>query len=161
MVDIILLTASWIHVLSAIVWLGGGLALEFVVIPSILKSSIENKGETMATVGKRFGKVAQISSGLIFITGIYRVYALEMLDINLLMSTSWGNFLLFKVALFFVFVGLGIKVGKNMENIPNIAPKDLPLYLKKTKIIQYMDIFVGLLIIMVAEILRYGASIQL
>lgn len=160
MVDIILLFVSWIHVLSAITWLGGALILEFVVIPSIFKSSIEKKGEIVSNIGEKFGLVAQISSGLLFLTGLYRVYASIGLNFDELIRTSWGNFLLLKVILFFVFVGLGITVGKNMQKIPSISPQELGEFLKKTKRLQHLDLAIGFLIILIAEILRYGGTIR-
>ena len=128
-------------------------------MPSIFKSSIEKKGEIVSKIGDKFGMVAQVSSILLFLTGLYRVYASIGFHFDELITTSWGNFLLVKIALFLVFVGLGITVGKNMQKIPTISPPDLGDFLKKTKRLQHVDLVVGFLIILIAEILRYGGNL--
>ncbi len=91
------LFVTWIHVIAAMLWVGGMLFFSLVFIPS-LKGGLEGalKADLISRVGKRFRVVGWISLAVILFTGLFRFYQ-EGRPLSL-----YGT--AFKLKLFLVFV---------------------------------------------------------
>ena len=91
---------TWIHLISASIWVGGSLFIGIVFSPLLktMTSSIEERMQIMIRVGKRFNKVAVPSLIILMITGLYTSHALIGKP-DLLFSTSYGTFLIIKIIL--------------------------------------------------------------
>ncbi len=91
---------TWIHLISASIWVGGSLFIGIVFSPLLktMTSSIEERMQIMIRVGKRFNKVAVPSLVILMITGLYTSHALIGKP-DLLISTSYGIFLIIKIIL--------------------------------------------------------------
>ncbi|HET9009199.1 MAG TPA: CopD family protein [Nitrosarchaeum sp.] len=90
----------WIHLLSAAIWVGGSLFIGIVFSP-LLKTmfgSVEERIQIMIRVGKRFNKIAVPSLIILMGTGLYNSHML-LSKPDLLMATSYGNFLIIKIIL--------------------------------------------------------------
>jgi len=95
----------WIHLLSASIWVGGSLFIGIVFSP-LLKSmfdSIEERLQIMIKVGKRFNKIAVPSLIILIGTGLYNSHQL-LIKPELLIATSYGNFLIIKIILVFALI---------------------------------------------------------
>ena len=139
-----------IHVLSAIAWVGSLIAMEFVFIPSFISISSSNI-DMLINSNKRIALVAQLSSALILITGLYQTFDIGYLDFSKLIQTSFGNLILLKVLLYILFAGIGIKTGQNIAKIgPNISKEKLQIILVHERKILYLDLLIGFLIITIA-----------
>jgi uncharacterized membrane protein len=95
----------WIHLISASIWVGGSLFIGIVFSP-LLKSmfdSVEERLQIMIKVGKRFNKIAVPSLIILIGTGLYNSHQL-LLKPELLIATSYGNFLTIKIILVFALI---------------------------------------------------------
>jgi putative copper resistance protein D len=91
---------TWIHLISASIWVGGSLFIGIVFSPLLktMTSSIETRMQIMIRVGKRFNKVAVPSLIILMVTGLYTSHALIGKP-DLLISTSYGTYLIIKIIL--------------------------------------------------------------
>ena len=142
-----------IHGLSAIAWFGSVLAMEFIIIPSFANNNITQSAIILPAASKRFARVAEISSGLILITGVYQTYVDGYLNASLF-TTTFGYLVLIKTLLFMVFGGLGVMAGIKITKIDQLIIKEkLDIALKQSKNLFHLDIVVGLVIIIIAVLL--------
>jgi len=91
---------TWIHLVSAAIWVGGGLFLGVVLAPVLKKTtmSLEERIALMITVGRRFNRIAVPSLIILIATGIYSSQSL-LTNPNLLFETSYGTYLVIKIIL--------------------------------------------------------------
>jgi uncharacterized membrane protein len=86
-----LLTAilAWLHVLSAIMWLGGGIMFGMVIVPTLSRFSPAASGEFLVRVGPRVGRFFQVVAGSTILFGVlllYNIGGFGLLD----PSTTYG-----------------------------------------------------------------------
>jgi len=91
---------TWIHLVSAAVWVGGTLFIGAVLAPLLKKMSmsLEERIQMMVLVGRRFNKIAVPSLIILIVTGIYNSQQV-IINPDSLLSTSYGSFLLVKIIL--------------------------------------------------------------
>lgn len=96
---------TWIHLVSASIWIGGSLFLGVVLSPLLktMFTSIEERLQIMIRVGKRFNKIAVPSLIILIGTGLYNSQAL-LTKPDLLTATSYGTFLLVKIILVIILI---------------------------------------------------------
>lgn len=91
---------TWIHLVSATIWVGGSIFLGVILAP-ILKTmytSHEQRIQIMIKVGRRFNKLAVPSLLILIVTGIYTSRNL-LTDSEFLLSTNYGLYLIVKILL--------------------------------------------------------------
>ena len=91
---------TWAHLVSASIWVGGGIFLGVVLAPLLKKMSFstEERLELMIKTGRRFNKIALPSLIVLIATGIYNSH-LVLQSPEILFSSSYGAFLLTKITL--------------------------------------------------------------
>lgn len=91
---------TWIHLVSAAIWVGGSIFIGLVFSPMLktMTSSAQERMQVMIRVGRRFNKIAVPALAVLMATGVYNSHALLGRP-ELLLETSYGTFLLVKVAL--------------------------------------------------------------
>ena len=91
---------TWIHLVSAAVWVGGSLFIGAVLAPILKKMplTLEERIQMMVTVGRRFNKIAVPSLIILVATGLYNSHTV-LTQTDLLFSTSYGSYLFIKVIL--------------------------------------------------------------
>ena len=91
---------TWIHLVSAAIWVGGSLFIGAVMSPLLktMSTSLEERLQFMIKVGRRFNKIAIPSLIIMIGTGIYNSIAF-LNKPDLLLSSSYGNFLIVKIIL--------------------------------------------------------------
>ena len=96
---------TWIHLVSAAVWVGGTLFIGAVLAPLLKKMSmsLEERIQMMVLVGRRFNKIAVPSLIILIATGIYNSQQV-ITNPDSLLSTSYGSFLLVKIILVIALV---------------------------------------------------------
>ncbi len=96
---------TWIHLIAASIWVGGSLFIGIVFSPLLktMTNSVEERMQIMIRVGRRFNKVAVPSLIILMITGLYTSHALIGKP-ELLVSTSYGTFLIIKIFLVIALV---------------------------------------------------------
>lgn len=95
----------FIHILSAIFWIGGMLFTVAVLVPASRHELLKNKkGAFFTLVGKKFSRISWILFVVLIITGITnlttRGYALGELTTDALWSSAFGENLFIKLHLF-------------------------------------------------------------
>ena len=96
---------TWIHLISAAIWVGGSLFIGIVFSPILktMTSSIEERMQIMIRVGRRFNKIAVPSLIILMATGLYSSHML-LGKPELLVATSYGTFLIVKIILVIALV---------------------------------------------------------
>jgi len=91
---------TWVHLVSAAVWVGGSLFFGAVLAPVLRKMSmsLEERIQFMIKVGRRFNKIAIPSLIILVVTGVYNSYPFFTKP-ELLLSSDYGYFLLIKILL--------------------------------------------------------------
>jgi putative copper export protein len=91
---------TWIHLIAAAIWVGGSIFIGIVFSPILktITTSTEERIQIMIKVGKRFNKVAIPALIILMITGLYNSHLL-LSKPDLLMATSYGQFLTIKIVL--------------------------------------------------------------
>jgi len=91
---------TWAHLVSASIWVGGGIFLGVVLAPLLKRMSFstEERLELMIKTGRRFFKIALPSLVILIITGIYNSH-LVLQSPEILFSSSYGAFLITKIVL--------------------------------------------------------------
>ena len=162
MADIFLLLSIWVHVLSAIAWLGSSIAVLFILIPHLIANLDASNKVSFDVMGKRLALIGQASSGLILITGIYQTFADNVLSFHGLFETFFGNVLLVKVFLYVVFAGLSEVIAARLKKLGNDSSSDkVNTTLNKIKNMEFINIVIGILIIIIAVFLRYNVSVSI
>ena len=69
---------TWIHLISAAIWVGGSLFIGVVFSPILktMTNSVEERLQIMIKVGKRFNKIAIPSLIILMGTGLYNSHML-------------------------------------------------------------------------------------
>ena len=96
---------TWIHLIAAAIWVGGSLFIGIVFSPLLktMADSLEERMKIMILVGKRFNKIAVPSLIILMATGLYSSHVL-LSKPELLISTSYGTFLIVKIILVIALV---------------------------------------------------------
>jgi uncharacterized membrane protein len=91
---------TWIHLVSAAIWVGGSLFIGIVFSPLLktMTSSLEERMQIMIRIGRRFNKIAVPSLIILMATGLYSSHML-LGKPDLLIATSYGTFLIIKIIL--------------------------------------------------------------
>ena len=91
---------TWIHLVSAAIWVGGALFIGAVISPLLktMTTSVEERLQFMIKVGRRFNKIAIPSLVILVGTGIYNSSGF-LNKPDLLLSSGYGNFLIIKIIL--------------------------------------------------------------
>ncbi len=96
---------TWIHLVSAAIWVGGSLFIGVVLSPLLktMTDSIEERMKIMIRVGRRFNKIAVPSLIILMATGLYSSYML-LGKPDILFATSYGTFLAVKIILVILLI---------------------------------------------------------
>jgi uncharacterized membrane protein len=96
---------TWIHLVSAAIWVGGSLFIGIVFSPLLktMTNSLEERMQIMIRVGRRFNKIAVPSLIILMATGLYSSHVL-LSKPDLLVATSYGIYLIIKIILVVVLI---------------------------------------------------------
>lgn len=94
-----LLVAKLVHVLAAIVWVGGTLFLVTVAVPALRPLPPGERAAVMARLGRRFRPVGWGALLALVATGLHTMARSSLLSASTLTRTPNGRLLLLKLAL--------------------------------------------------------------
>ena len=155
---------SWIHLISASIWVGGSIFIGIVLVPVLktMTTSMEERLQIMIKVGRRFNKIAVPSLIILIITGVYNSHQL-LIKPELLLSSSYGNFLIIKIilviALIIVYTVHIRIIRKDIEE--KILSKEMPenqikKLRKKIIILGEATVVISIAILFMAALLDTG-----
>ena len=155
---------TWIHLISASIWVGGSIFLGVVLAPLLKKMSlsIEERLELMIKVGRRFNKIALPSLVILIGTGIYNSH-LVLQSPEILFSSSYGAFLITKIVLvialivtFAVHIRLFSKDIEQKISARQIADMELKKLNKKGMILGETTVVISVAILFFAALMDVG-----
>ena len=155
---------TWIHLISASIWIGGSLFIGVVFSPLLktMTNSIEERLQIMIKVGKRFNKIAIPSLLILMGTGLYNSHIL-LSKPDLLLGTSYGTYLLIKIILVLLLIITYVihvrVIRKDIED--KIMSKQMPLeqiqkLRKKIIILGEITVVISIAILFFASLLDAG-----
>ncbi len=98
---------DFFHDAAAAIWIGGLIFLGFLVAPRILEIADEKlKATAISLLIPRFSIIVVAILGVVAITGPLLLYSIES-DLSLVLASLYGNFLIIKLSLAGVMLGMG------------------------------------------------------
>lgn len=98
------LLSVWLHLLAAIVWIGGMLFLVMVVVPYLRTADRAQAVAILSTTGRSFRRIAWWCFGLLFVTGVFNLYVrgvrLEDFVRSEWLASGFGHAVVLKLLLF-------------------------------------------------------------
>ena len=155
---------TWIHLISASIWVGVSIFLGVVLAPLLKKMSlsIEERLELMIKVGRRFNKIALPSLVILIGTGIYNSH-LVLQSTEILFTSSYGAFLITKIVLvialivtFAVHIRLFSKDIEQKISARQIADTELKKLNKKGMILGETTVVISVAILFFAALMDAG-----
>jgi uncharacterized membrane protein len=155
MVDNIL---NFIHLLAAVTWVGGAIYILFILQPALRFIEPRESGKLQGIIAKRFSLTAWSCIMILLITGLMRTPKSMLFDT----SSDIGRMLVLKHLLiaFAIIIGLTIafSVVPTMQRNspkPGEAPSaDFMNSQKKLSVLGWVNLILGLLILLSASLLR-------
>lgn len=149
---------QWLHITSAVIWLGGKIFTSFVLNPVLrLEASREIRLELLKSLGKRFKYISWGSLAVLIITGGINV-AQRVSGWDLWLGSKFGVLLIVK--LFIVAAMIGISTGHTLFLTPWIRgksrEKDAEGFHRARRIVVLVsrgNIFLGTLVILLGVLL--------
>jgi copper resistance protein D len=155
---------TWIHLLSAAIWVGGSLFIGIVFSPLLktMTNSLQERMQIMIRVGRRFNKIAVPSLIILMATGLYSSHML-LGKPELLIATSYGTFLIIKIILVIALIityAIHVRViRKDIEEkiMSNQMPeKEIQKLRKKIIILGELTVVLSIAILFFASLLDAG-----
>jgi copper resistance protein D len=81
----------FVHILSAIVWIGGMLFLALVIVPTTRGLPPAERAALFGAVGRRFRAVGWVCIGLLLVTGVVNTSYRGVTWENVLTAELWGS----------------------------------------------------------------------
>ncbi len=140
------LIVTWIHVIAAMLWVGGMLFFSLVLVPCLRPGLSETlRADLMSRAGLRFRVVGWISIVVLLTTGVLRQDGQAL--------SAYGT--AFHVKLFLVFVMVSLTLVHDLV----LGPKSIALsrsmgrsgsFQKKVRLVARFNLLIGLLIVFAA-----------
>ena len=155
---------TWIHLVSAAIWVGGSLFIGIVFSPLLktMTNSLQERMQIMIRVGKRFKIVAVPALIIMMVTGLYNSH-LILGKPTILFETSYGQFLVIKIILVIVLIivyAVHVRVirkdveEKIMSN--QMSEPEIQKLRKKIIILGEITVVISLVILFLASLLDAG-----
>ena len=135
---------QWVHLLSAVLTIGGVVFLRFVVLPSAESLEEDTRNTLMGRVLRRFRPLLWTGIGLLLLTGLYNVWLVAV----------WGGFTVQKY-LFVLLVKVGLVLLMFAVAFMLTVPGEAFSRLKaRRKSWLTVNVVLGLLVILLSAFLR-------
>jgi len=155
---------TWVHLISASIWVGGSLFLGVVLAPILRKMSmpIEERLEFMIKVGKKFNKIALPSLIILIGTGLYQSH-LVLNKQEILFDTTYGQILVIKILLVIaLIITFAVHIRTFNNNIERkivakeMTDNQLKKLNKKGMILGEVTVTLSIIILLLAAMLDAG-----
>ena len=145
---------TWIHLVSATIWVGGSLFIGIVFSPLLktMTNSVQERMQIMIRVGKRFNKIAVPALIILIATGMYNSH-LILGKSTILFETSYGQFLIITYAIHVRVIRKDVE-EKIMSN--QMSEPEIQKLRKKIIILGEITVVVSLAILFLASLLDAG-----
>ena len=158
MVELTSIVVGWLHVFSAVVWVGGSTYFEAVIRPNLKKAK---NGEIMSFVRDlqaRFIPIAWVTVILLVFTGFTRIFV-DGNDASVFSPKfPYGLTLTIKMTLVFIMVAITLVLTLLIRKYTSETADSSQSSSIYSRIILFerINVFLGIVIIFLAVALRYG-----
>jgi len=98
----------WIHLLAAVIWIGGMAMVALVIAPVLApRDPASRHTELLRAIGERFSQVGWVCIVILLMTGILNLMHLAI-PLDVLFTTRLGKLLIVKWSLIAMMIGLSI-----------------------------------------------------
>ncbi len=97
----LIIACYWIHLVAAVLWIGGIIFIIFIAIPSSRQVLGAESGKLMGEISKRFTPLANYSIILLFVSGIVLAGLNKQFSGVRILESNWTMALILKLVLFF------------------------------------------------------------
>lgn len=170
MPEILNLLIRWIHVIAAVVWIGGNLILAMVIVPYFRQNLPPvQRIKLLTQIGKRFETIVWGCVGILFFTGMINVFlAIDFSSsADSAITTAFMRTLFIKLMLFVILVILtalhsfvyGPKLANAIETLDDSLeelPNEVQPIRKQMSIVSSLMGIVSILILLAAVALGMG-----
>lgn len=165
--EIVDLLIRWLHVIAAVVWIGGNLTMAMVIVPYFKRSvSPVERIKTLTQIGKGFEPIVWGCVLVLIFSGIYNIFG----SIDLGDSESLSPFMrtlsikLILVLILIILTGIhsfimGPRIAQAVETLAPDAeqlPEEIDKMRSQMAIVSSLIGVVSLLVLLVAVALRLG-----
>lgn len=102
----------YVHILAAMVWVGGMLFLGFALVPALRAESPAIRSAIMGRIGRQFRWVGWGAIAILLITGVWnlrnRHFSWDMIANGDVFRGTWGHILAVKLALVLILILLSL-----------------------------------------------------
>lgn len=143
---------DFLHLLTAVIWIGGMIYFNFVLSPSLAAIDPPQRGKLVGAVSKRFAMFAWGCIIILLMTGLLLTPSGMLFDT----SSTYGIALFVKIIMFIVMIIIGafisfIKVPKMEKLAPKPDEKPAPEFFKIQKqisLLAHINMILGILILL-------------
>lgn len=157
MVDVYHLTIASVHVLMAVLAVGGSFFANRIMRPSVEDLPPEQLSEVMQSYGKRFTALIWASLILLGASGLLRADYFGVLTMDVLFGSLYGNVLLLKMILLVVLAAIAVSTTILSRRMAEASSKEEAMSAQnKIKTLSETALGKGILIVLLAVALRVG-----
>ena len=150
----------WIHLLSAIIFVGGSFFIWLIVVPvsRVLAKDERERTDLVAKIAKRFGQLVNPTLGILLLTGVYNA-TWYLPSFGSLFTTFLGQILLLKVALvavlvFLVYFNNIVYARRIVKDAREGRMQDLQEVRKISRLISFTNLALMITIVLLSVVLR-------
>ena len=146
----------WVHMLAAVVWVGGMVFNLFVVRPSMGVVDLPQRLKLADNILRRFIPVVWISVGLLVFTGFLMTLK-RVASFEILLKTGYGNILILKLGVVAVMISIVALIRYSLlprfESLIDSQSSDLKNVLGQMVTLVKVNLVLGVLVLLLAELL--------
>ncbi|GBE57000.1 MAG TPA: hypothetical protein ENH13_07420 [Euryarchaeota archaeon] len=153
--EIVTALIFWLHILAAVVWIGGMVFNLFVVRPSMNVVDLPQRLKLADGILRRFIPVVWISVGLLVFTGLLMTLK-RVASLEVLLKTGYGNVLILKLILVAVMISIVVLIRYSLlprfESLIDSQSSDLNKVLRQMVTLVKVNLALGVLVLLLAEL---------
>jgi putative copper resistance protein D len=161
------LVSVWLHILAAIVWIGGMFFLVLVVVPWLRRGKAPEAAVFLRETGTRFRNVGWIAFGILFATGIFNLWFRGVRPSHLVdpewLATPFAHIVLLKLGIFALVLTvsaihdfvLGPRATAAIESAPRSA--EALVLRRRASLLGRLNVVLGLVLVAAGVLIVRGA----
>jgi len=157
--EIVTALIFWVHMLAAVVWIGGMVFNLLVVRPSMGVVDLPQRLKLADNILRRFIPVVWISVGLLVLTGLLMTLK-RVASFEILLKTGYGNILILKLTVVAVMISIVASIRYSLlprfESLIDSQSNDLNKVLGQMVTLVKVNLVLGVLILLLAELLVWA-----
>ncbi|MBI5643557.1 MAG: CopD family protein [Deltaproteobacteria bacterium] len=153
--DLIAIFFNWLHLLSAVIWVGGIVFILYIAIPSSRQALGPNAGKLMGEISERFTPVANYSILSLVITGVLLTWIKGYFRGSASFESAQSTTLYLKYLLALLMIGIHFYRGLVLASkITAAESARKPALQKRSLNLVIVNLWLGLIILLLSVIMR-------